>query len=614
MPTVVDALVVTLGLDPTNFTKGQKQAANDLLRVQAQSNRTAKEMEADGAKAAQFFSKVKTEALGLIGVLVGGKGIETFARDATQSLADMGREAKNIGVGVSELAALSNALERNGGSAEGARKSLEGYAAAKQEWLTKGDNALPATLGVFGADINEGPLQVLMKFMQFVQDNKDKPNGIQRIQQVGGAAGYDQGMVNAMVQIGTVTKMNEELAESYRNGVPTQDMIDRVTAMQHSFIGLGQAAENAGDKILSKMAPSLGDLADKMTTLVDKDPQVVPILAGIAGYLTTIAALNFRSVIGFLGELAPAIMLAALAIEEMNDPERHPTLEHFFGADGNQSNGPWRNWVTLHAPTWLGGTPDLADTTMSPEQSSFLRTLSKPESGGDYTRKNGTGHFSDFSQFPEGIGPGGTSSASGRYQFTSETWKEEAAKLGLHDFSPENQDRAAWDLASTEYKTKTGRDLQADLKSGGHDWDIEHALAGRWPSLIPTGKGNPNDYPKFSGGDKVAPSSNLPPDVASALGLTPPDPAPTDLPPDVADALGLKKKGGKLIYTPPVIPKNPRAPYPAGPNDRLQTASNSVTMGNVTINTAATDAGGIARDLKTALNQSFVTQANRGLA
>jgi len=605
MPTIVDSLLVTLSLDPTNFTKGQKQAASDLLKVQAQSNRTAKEMEADGARASQFFSKVKTEALGLIGVLLGGKGIETFARDATKSLADLGREAKNIGVGVPELAALSNALERNGGSAETARKSLEGYAAAKQEWLTKGDNALPATLGVFGADINDGPLQVLMKFQKFIQDNKDKPNGIQRIQQVGTAAGYDQGMINAMVQIGTVTKMNEELAESYRNGVPTQDMIDRVTAMQHSFTGLGQAAEHAGDLILAHMAPGLTALSGDLTALIDQYPTMVPVMAGITGYLTTMAALNFRSVIGFLGDLAPALALAAIAIEEMNDTQRHPEAEQFFGADGNQSNGPWRNWLQLNAPTWLGGTPDLADTTMAPEQSSFLRALSKPESGGDYTIKNGGSHFTDFSQFPEGVGTGGTSTASGRYQFTSETWRGEAAKLGLKDFSPANQDRAAWDLASTEYKKKTDRDLQADLKSGGHDWDIEHALAGRWPSLIPTGRGNPNAYPHFAPDAPPHPAGAPPPGA-------PPIAAPSATPPSDprSSPSGWPQFPSSAVPV-PVVPR--AAPPPAAPITTGD-ASTSITIGSISVQTAATDSKGIAGSLRRAVADTWTTQANRGLA
>lgn len=76
MPTVVNSLIVTLGLDASNFTKGQKEAADALIKTRQQSARTAKEMSADGSTAAEYFTKVKTEALSLIGILVGTTGLE----------------------------------------------------------------------------------------------------------------------------------------------------------------------------------------------------------------------------------------------------------------------------------------------------------------------------------------------------------------------------------------------------------------------------------------------------------------------------------------------------------------------------------------------------------
>jgi muramidase (phage lysozyme) len=135
----------------------------------------------------------------------------------------------------------------------------------------------------------------------------------------------------------------------------------------------------------------------------------------------------------------------------------------------------------VNAPA--GTTAPAVDMTMNATKRGFLDTLAGPESGGAYNIKNGGSRFNDFSRFPEGIGPGGTSTASGRYQFISSTWQSEAAKLGLHDFSPGSQDKAAWDLAASAYRARTGGDLEADLRAGNKQGQIASALASIWPSL-----------------------------------------------------------------------------------------------------------------------------------
>jgi muramidase (phage lysozyme) len=124
-----------------------------------------------------------------------------------------------------------------------------------------------------------------------------------------------------------------------------------------------------------------------------------------------------------------------------------------------------------------------ANTSLSATRRAFLDTLAGPESGGRYNVKNGGSLFSGFGRFPEGVASGGTSTAAGRYQFTSGTWKEEAKKLGLKDFSPANQDTAAWDLASSVFRTRTGRDLEGALKPGADNSVVASALNKIWPSL-----------------------------------------------------------------------------------------------------------------------------------
>jgi len=123
------------------------------------------------------------------------------------------------------------------------------------------------------------------------------------------------------------------------------------------------------------------------------------------------------------------------------------------------------------------------DTT----QQSFLAALSLGEANGPHPYSQGvggvdlTGAPTDASGFPQ-WGGFGNSHAAGAFQFQPATWSAEASKLGLNFQNPADQNAAAWDLAQTTYATKTGGDLETDLKAGKLG-PIQSALASVWPSV-----------------------------------------------------------------------------------------------------------------------------------
>lgn len=108
--------------------------------------------------------------------------------------------------------------------------------------------------------------------------------------------------------------------------------------------------------------------------------------------------------------------------------------------------------------------------------------------------------FSDHPRVPIPLGNGQYSTAAGRYQFVAPTWDEEASRLGLEDFSPESQDKAAWDLAKRTYQQATGRSITSDVEKGSVDWT---SLGSQWESLKPKAGGmfvEPVDYDPFEAG------------------------------------------------------------------------------------------------------------------
>ena len=130
--------------------------------------------------------------------------------------------------------------------------------------------------------------------------------------------------------------------------------------------------------------------------------------------------------------------------------------------------------------------------SLPPQALALLNTISGPESGGAYNVIYGGQTVNDLSDHPRvdvpitsGPNEGKTSSAAGKYQFLKGTWDEYKQKLGLPDFSPDSQDRAAWQLAQDAYKNATGGDLTKALDSNdpAQIAKVGKALAPIWTSL-----------------------------------------------------------------------------------------------------------------------------------
>lgn len=129
---------------------------------------------------------------------------------------------------------------------------------------------------------------------------------------------------------------------------------------------------------------------------------------------------------------------------------------------------------------------------LPPEARALLNAISGPESKGNYDVIFGGQKFADYSDHPRidvaitsGPNAGKTSSAAGKYQFLKGTWDQYKKKLGLKDFSPESQDKAAWALAQDAYRDSTGGDLSEALTSGDPQIiaGVGKALAPIWTSL-----------------------------------------------------------------------------------------------------------------------------------
>lgn len=152
MPTIIDSLVVTLGLDPTGFKKGQSEVKDGLISTRKNAEQTAKDMEAAGKRAASFFGSIRTELLALVGVTLSAQGIKTFITSMTSDLMRLGIESKALDISAKSLDGWERAASAAGSSAEKMSGTLAGFQKVLTSIRTGGgqDDPLFGALASFG--------------------------------------------------------------------------------------------------------------------------------------------------------------------------------------------------------------------------------------------------------------------------------------------------------------------------------------------------------------------------------------------------------------------------------------------------------------------------------
>lgn len=117
--TVIDRLVVTLGLDPKQFTKGQKEAAAATLETDKAVKRSGQSI---GSELTKMTAKWLTVAAAIKAVQFAVKTIDDVATRTRR----LGIDAGNFNIAANNLRNFENAVEMLGGSGEEARKTIQG--------------------------------------------------------------------------------------------------------------------------------------------------------------------------------------------------------------------------------------------------------------------------------------------------------------------------------------------------------------------------------------------------------------------------------------------------------------------------------------------------------
>lgn len=575
MPTIVDEFVTTLALDATAFKKGAAETEAAVKGLQENVNKGAKDIDASNKIAAQSFANVRNEALGLLGVLLGGKGLESFIRDTATSLSALGRAAADIGAPIGDVDAFGKAVARIGGDGGAAVNTMRNITLEMERFKMLGDPGKLPWMFAMGVTVDDSPLEALRKAATFA-DSHSRAQSLVTFQ----SAGFDEGTQQLLLR--GRANLERELKESGIQGLTTPEMSGRMQQLQHDWIGLTQTLAHLNETMLTDAEPWMDATIKWMTNTIETRPKLVEGIELVTGAIVSLGLASRLASLFGLGALSSGIsglfgVLARLGLWTL-------PLAFVGGAGGEdpdfsrQKNDEYlRNHPSKPGDTWWtrvqrslgmdvpqGSAPNTVPTaanrvSVMEETRAFWKSKGLSDAQVAGILSNAAAE-SSFNPENSGIDTNGLESA-GLFQWQGPRLAALRAKYGLHP-TVAQQNQFAYD----------------ELTAGGP--------GGLSPSVWQNFTASTNERTagaNWSRGFEVAGGASGNMNVEAA-----------------------RRGQGATQYLSPSVPRAPGAAFGGARGSSSATTS----IGTVVVNTQATDAKGIAKDLHSELS----SQANRGLS
>lgn len=286
MKTVIDSLLVTLGLDAGAFIAGTDKAKKKKKELTDQVKRASTDQEtldrrtedagrkrqrdADerAKKTVEGYKKIRNEVAGLFLLFTAGKGLKNFLEDTLNNAAGLGFLAKNLKTTTEDLNAWQRASERANGSVAGINAQL------------KESNDTLAQLHA-GMGPNEG-LQAFFRFGGSTSDLKDGNTYLlARAKIISDTFKVDPSQAALQAKMLGVSEdqfdfikqgpeaILKQVEAQKKNSVITQDLADAAQRLKVQWLDLTQSLQATTIAVLTPLLPVLERFAKWLITIAE---------------------------------------------------------------------------------------------------------------------------------------------------------------------------------------------------------------------------------------------------------------------------------------------------------------------------------------------------------
>jgi len=389
--TIIDSLLVTLGLDDKPYKKGAAEADRAQKQFKDNSKKTNSEI------TDQLKAVTRQVALMVVG-FESLRGAIGFLAGINNADAALGRLAANTGTNVHELNRWGNAVELVGGDAKEAQSDVANLAQSITQMKAGGEVSpillLMQRLGVaiFDAEGKTRNLFDILKDAGTRLRQFNRPDAFQ----LGRGAGISEGSLNLLLQ--TEEAQKRIFAEAERNNNMNEAAAERAAELQKQWRDLLQSARAFGRELLETVTPAAIAF---FNALKPAGESLRGILKGLnearVGETFATAINGIASGIDYLVKKLPAAQQAMASFFEYTIPKMN-TATSWFDENVSGENAHW--YVALKRA--------IADVIAGPAEAGSAPEAAPANSPGALARVAQQQRLAAFQQRQATAGGGGT--------------------------------------------------------------------------------------------------------------------------------------------------------------------------------------------------------------
>lgn len=289
MATVIDSLLIELGLDTSKFDAAQKKSVEQLRKFDQQANKSSNNAQRGAKNMGEGFERARDALISFGTAVFGTAAFTNFVSTMTTANAALGRNANLFSMSARELDAWGSVLKTVGGDADSFQSSLQSLQGGIAN-IKLGNSAMLTPLARLGAlssiDINKGTVDIY-KLSDALAAFK-KQNGEQLTFTLAQQLGISKETYMILSQGSSVVRKLYD--EQYRLSGITAENTEKAQKLQQQWGFTTQAMTQAKNTIMDQLYPALNVAAKGTQSFFEGFVEADKKLDGFVSKLSLIGA------------------------------------------------------------------------------------------------------------------------------------------------------------------------------------------------------------------------------------------------------------------------------------------------------------------------------------